>query len=173
MKPPKVQPEPDWEEFSLPFDIGSGRSMFVETESGPTIRMRFFKRRPDGMLVGRVWFGGGAFGPPGFVHGGAVAFVLDEAMGACAWLGGYPSVAANLSVDFVELTPLGEDCFVDAKIVQVQPKKLVVEARFVLDDRLLVRGRGIFVRLTKERLISVFRETKRALPDLSGFEFAR
>ena len=51
MQPPQVSPEPDWEPFHLPFDIGSGRSMFVETESGPTICMRSFRRRSDGALV--------------------------------------------------------------------------------------------------------------------------
>ena len=173
MKPPTVQPEPEWEEFTLPFDIGSGRSMFVETESGPTIRMRFFKRRSDGALVGRVWFGKATFGPPGFVHGGVVAFVLDEAMGSSAWLGGYPCVAANLSLDYVEMTPLGEDCFVEAKIVEIQPTKLIVETELALDRRILARGRGIFVRLKRDRLLSVFRDAGRARPDLAGFEFAR
>ena len=173
MKPPTVQPEPDWEEFHLPFDIGSGRSMFVETESGPKIRMRFFKRRSDGMLVGRVWFGDAVFGPPGFAHGGIVAFVFDEAMGSCAWLGGYPCLAANVSVDFVQMTPLGKDCFIEARIVDLQPKKVVVEARLALDDRLLVRGRGIFARLKKEQLDSFLLEAGDPFPDLSGYELAR
>jgi len=169
MRPPTVQPDPDWEEFHLPFDIGSGRSMFVETERGPTIRMRFFKRKSDAALVGRAWFGEATFGPPGFVHGGVVSFVLDEAMGTCAWLAGYPSVAASLNVDFVQMTPLGEDCLVEAKIVDLQPKTLVVETTLTLADETLVCGRGVFVRLKHERLITVFKE--RELPDLSGFEF--
>jgi len=172
MKPPIVQPEPDWEEFTLPFDIGSGRSMFVETERGPTIRMRFFKRRTDGALVGRVWFGEATFGPPGFAHGGALAFVLDEAMGSAAWIGGYPCVAANLRIDFVEMTPLGEDCSVEAKIVQVEPTKLVVETTLGLDQQVLARARGIFVRLKRDRWISVLSDAESGLPDMSGFEFA-
>ena len=114
MEPPIVEPESDWEEFTLPFEIGSGRSMFVETPNGPTIRMRFFRSSSDGALVGRVWFGSVTFGPPGFVHGGLVSYVLDEAMGTCVWLEGYPSVAANLNFDFVEMTPLQEDCLVEA-----------------------------------------------------------
>ena len=169
MKPPTVRPDPDWEEFDLPFDIGSGRSMFVETERGPTIRMRFFRRRSDGALVGRTWFGEATFGPPGFVHGGLISFVMDEAMGTCAWLGGYPCVAANLDVNFVEMTPLGEDCLIEAKIVDLQRRTLAVEAELNLADRTLVRGRGVFVRLKRERLLSVFKDT--GLPDLSRFEF--
>jgi acyl-coenzyme A thioesterase PaaI-like protein len=173
MRPPIVHPEPGWEEFSLPFEIGSGRSMFVETENGPKLRMRFFKRLTDGMLVGRVWFGDAVFGPPGHAHGGIVSYVFDEAMGSCAWLGGYACLAANVSVDFVQMTPLGEDCFIEAGIVDLQPKKVVVEARLTLDDRLLVRGRGIFARLKKEQLDSFVYESGGKLSDLDGYEFAR
>jgi len=169
MRPPAIQPDPDWEEFHLPFDIGSGRSMFVETERGPTIRMVFFRRKSDGALVGRVWFGEATFGPPGFVHGGVVSFVLDEAMGSSAWLAGYPCIAASLNVDFVEMTPLGEDCLVEAKIVDLQPKTIVVESSLTLGDQTLVRGRGVFVRLAHERLASMFKGSE--LPDLTGFEF--
>ncbi|MAB78696.1 MAG: hypothetical protein CMJ89_05015 [Planctomycetes bacterium] len=172
MKPPTVQPEPDWEEFKLPFEIGSGRSMFVDTPAGPTIRMRFFKKCSDRSLIGRVWFGSATFGPPGFVHGGLVSFVLDEAMGTCCWIGGYPCIAANLSIDFVEMTPLEEDCLVEAKIVGVQPNKLVIETTLSLEGRVLVKGRGVFVRLRLDRIMSVFKSAGVLLPDLSDFKFA-
>ena len=171
MQPPSVQSEPDWEEFHLPFDIGAGRSMLVDTAHGPKVRMRFFKRRGDGALVGRVWFGDAAFGPPGFAHGGVVAFVFDEAMGSGAWLAGYACVAANLNVDFVEMTPLGEDCLIEARVVEVRPKRLEVEARLTLADRLLVRGRGVFARLREDR-VALLRDAEGTLPDLSGFLFA-
>lgn len=171
MEPPEIKIEPDWEPFDLPFDIGSGRSMFVETESGPTIRMRFFKRRSDGALVGRVWFGEATFGPPGFAHGGVVAFVMDEAMGSAAWIAGYPCVAANLSVDFLEMTPLGRDCFIEARVGEVRSKKLALEAVLSLDDRPLVRGRGVFPRISRRRIEEFSRALGQPLPDLSGYEF--
>jgi acyl-coenzyme A thioesterase PaaI-like protein len=34
-------------------------------------------------------------GPPGFVHGGATAAVLDEAMGLAIWQAGYHAVTVN------------------------------------------------------------------------------
>ena len=48
------------------------RPTFVETQAGPTIRMRLFRQTSDGSLVGKLWFGEAAFGPPGFVHGGGL-----------------------------------------------------------------------------------------------------
>lgn len=172
MTPPPVRPEPDWEEFTLPFDIGSGRSMFVETANGPTIRMRFFRRRTDSALVGRVWFGPATFGPPGFVHGGVIAFVLDEAMGSCAWLRGYPCVAVNLDVGFDRMTPLERDCTVEATITELEPRKLVVEASLSLGEETLAHARGSFARIRKERFLETIRQRRSEMPDLSGFEFA-
>ncbi len=172
MEAPIVEPESDWEAFTLPFEIGSGRSMFVETPNGPTIRMRFFKRSSDASLVGRVWFGSVTFGPPGFVHGGLVSFVLDEAMGSCVWLRGYPSVAANLNFDFAEMTPLQKDCLVEARIVKVEPNKLLVESTLSLEGITLVKGRGVFARLKKAYVESVFHEAETTLSNLPDFEFA-
>lgn len=172
MQPPQADPDPDWEPFHLPFDIGSGRSLFVGTEPGPTIRMRFFRRRGDGSLIGRVWFGEATFGPPSFVHGGVVSFVLDEAMGSAAWLAGYPSVAANLNIDFIEMTPIGRDCLVESTVDDVSPTKLRLTATLSLDGETLVRGRGVFPRLRKDRLLETLRGTGQTLPDLSGYDFA-
>jgi len=47
-------------------------------------------------------------GPPGFVHGGASAAVLDEAMGLAIWQSGYRAVTANLMIDYRKPIPLGE-----------------------------------------------------------------
>ena len=172
MQPPELEIDPDWETFHLPFDIGSGRSMFVETAAGPTIRMRFFKRRADGALVGRVWFGAATFGPPGFAHGGVIAFVMDEAMGSAAWLAGYPCIAAGINVDFVEMTPIGRDCFIEARVVEVRPTRLALEATLSLGDRALARAGGVFPRLSQERMAKMAEEMGEAPPDLSGYEFA-
>jgi len=170
--PPEVVPEPGWREFVLPFEIGSGRSMFVETTGGPTIRMRFFERVADGTLVGRVWFGRAAFGPPGHVHGGVVAYVMDEAMGAAAWLAGYPCVAANLGVDFALMTPLGHDCAVESSVVTVEPRKLIVEGSLALGDRTLVKARGTFVRIRRDRMEQFGRDGVPAGFDPSRLKFA-
>ncbi|MCP3980735.1 MAG: PaaI family thioesterase [bacterium] len=171
MKPLDPQPEPDWEPFHLPFDIGSGRSMFVETEAGPTIRMRFYRRRGDGALVGHVWFGAATFGPPGFVHGGVVSYVIDEAMGTAGWLAGYPVVAANLNIDYLEMTPLGQNCRIEATVDEIQRSKLILGATLSLDGRVLVRGSGVFPRMRRERMEALALRMGKEVPDLDGFDF--
>ena len=87
MRPPKVRPFKNWEAFKLPFQIGSGRSFLPDKKGQANLRMAFFRRKEDGALVGRVWFGLAVEGPPGFVHGGVSAYVLDEAMGSAGSAG--------------------------------------------------------------------------------------
>lgn len=82
---------------------------------GNRIRVRYFKRERDGALVGKVWFGPGAEGPPGHAHGGSMAAVLDEALGAAAWMSGHPVVAAKLVTVFRRMLPLGTSCFLKLK----------------------------------------------------------
>lgn len=164
--------DPDLEAFQLPFDIGSGRSLFVESEAGPTIRMRFFRRRTDGALVGRVRFGDATYGPPGFAHGGVVAFVVDEAMGSAGWLAGYPCVAANLNVDFLAMTPLCRECLIESQVDEVASTKLTISATLGLEGKTLVRARGVFPRVTRERLLAMFRASGQPVPDLAGYAFA-
>ncbi|HXT52702.1 MAG TPA: PaaI family thioesterase, partial [Thermoanaerobaculia bacterium] len=97
--PPPVRPEPGWKALD-PFRIEGGRGSFVSGDPvGDTLRVAYFRREGDGRLMGRAWFGPGTAGPPGHAHGGAMAAVLDEAMGAAAWMAGHIAVAAHLATD--------------------------------------------------------------------------
>jgi acyl-coenzyme A thioesterase PaaI-like protein len=47
-------------------------------------------------------------GPPGFVHGGVSALVLDQMLGEAAAVGGGPGMTGRLSLSYRRPTPLGE-----------------------------------------------------------------
>lgn len=85
-------------------------------------------------------------GPPGHVHGGASAAVLDEAMGAAVWRAGLQVVAARLEIDYKRPLPLGQKVSIRARIEQQEGKKVFALGEIVLaDGTLAVSGRGIFV----------------------------
>jgi acyl-coenzyme A thioesterase PaaI-like protein len=112
----------------------------------------YFRDR-GGRLVGRAWFGPGAEGPPEHAHGGSVAAVLDEAMGAAAWMAGYPVVAARLSVDFRRMLPLGTDCLLEAWVDGVEGRKVQVRGRLTGEGvELFAEAQGLFIQLDEERL---------------------
>ncbi|NCP87754.1 MAG: hypothetical protein CO094_06935 [Anaerolineae bacterium CG_4_9_14_3_um_filter_57_17] len=85
-------------------------------------------------------------GPPGHVHGGASAAVLDEAMGAVVWRSGLQVVAARLEVDYKKPLPLGQKIVVRARISEKQARKVFATAEILLEDgRVAVAGKGIYV----------------------------
>src|SRR6185369_4259517 len=99
-------PELGWSAVS-PFRDLASRTSFVSGDGNEhRLRVSYYIREADGALVGKAWFGPEAEGPPGCAHGGSIAAVLDEAMGAAAWMRGNPVVVRTLSVEFRSLLPL-------------------------------------------------------------------
>jgi acyl-coenzyme A thioesterase PaaI-like protein len=131
----------------IPFPRGGTKRSFVSGKSvGSRLRVEYFQRASDGRLVARVWFGPGSEGAPGIAHGGAVAAVLDEAMGASAWLAGYPSVSARLVIDFRGMVPLGTNATIETWVESVEGRKVSLRAKMVdADGIVLAEGEALFV----------------------------
>jgi acyl-coenzyme A thioesterase PaaI-like protein len=137
----------------IPFPGAGTRVTFVSGDPDDTrLRVEYFTRASDRALVARVWFGPGSEGPPGYVHGGAVAAALDEAMGAAAWLAGHVAVAARIVIDFREMVPLGLKGVIDTRVDTIDGRKVTVRARLVDGDRVLAEGEGLFVVLTADQI---------------------
>ena len=117
------------------------------------MRVGYFRRAADGTVLVRTWFGRGAEGLPGYAHGGSVAAVLDEGMGAAAWVAGHPSIAARISIDFRHLVPLGLDALIEAWVEGTDGRKITTRARLLDGDgRVLAQSDGLFVKLTEEQI---------------------
>lgn len=161
---PPVVPEAGWEAVQ-PLRIEGGRGSFVSGDpEGERLRVAYFRRAGDGALVGRAWFGAGAEGPPGHVHGGATAAVLDEAMGAAAWMDGWVVVAVHLEVDFARMLPLGTDAWMEARVERVDGRKVITRGR--LHDAAgtdFATATGLFVTLDTERFHQLLGRVARAM----------
>ncbi|MBK8138548.1 MAG: PaaI family thioesterase [Chloroflexi bacterium] len=77
--------------------IGGSDFLNAEPPSGFGIKMYYHEE--SGRTRGEIVFDAAKQGPPGCAHGGAVATVLDEAMGAVAWFNGHSALAVNLNVN--------------------------------------------------------------------------
>jgi acyl-coenzyme A thioesterase PaaI-like protein len=148
-----MRAKPGWKPLpNLPFEIGR-RTTLSSGRSGRLFKIRFFVRDRDRALVGFVRFSRICQGPPGHVHGGMTAMVLDESMGAASWLKGYHSVAAHLEFDYRRMVPVGKLIEVEAIARATRGgRKVQIDCSFRHEGKLLVRGRGVFVRLPKERI---------------------
>lgn len=85
-------------------------------------------------------------GPPGMAHGGASAALMDEAMGAAAWLTGLQVAARNLNLRFRRPVPLGVNIKITATVVQKNGKEIHTHGEIHLPDgELAVVAEGVFV----------------------------
>ena len=148
MTAPTATPEPGWvpvEPFPSPEDT------FLS--DGDRVRLAYF-RNPDAPdLYAKAWFGAKTMGPPGHVHGGAMAATLDEAMGAVCWMNGHHVVAATITINFLSMLPIETETTVHAAIERVEGRK--VQLRSKLKDpsgRIVAEGSGLFIVLKDEAL---------------------
>lgn len=135
------------------------RSFLDSGDAPDRVRVAYFRRGGEPTLLGRVWFGPGAEGPPGHAHGGSVAAVLDEALGASAWLAGHQVVVARLVVDFRAMVPLGTDATVEASVVAVDGRKVTCRARLTDGATLLAEAEALCVTTDFAALGERFRDS--------------
>lgn len=134
-------------------DMSAYQRSFVSGEpDGDRIRVHYFFRPADKHVLAEVWFGPKAEGPPGHIHGGAMASVLDESMTAAAWLNGHPTVAATLTTQFKNMLAVDTTVRVEAWIENVESNKLSLKAEIVdLGGKTIARAGGLFIELPIER----------------------
>jgi acyl-coenzyme A thioesterase PaaI-like protein len=110
------------------------------------IRVRYYEKKAARVFAGRAWFGPEAEGPPGHAHGGSQAALLDEGMGAVAWLSGKSVVAAKIEINFRVPLPLGTILTMRAEVTSIQGKKVFAAGKLVSDDGVVFsEGTGLFV----------------------------
>jgi uncharacterized protein (TIGR00369 family) len=98
-------------------------------------------------------------GPPQYAHGGVLAALLDEGMGAAAWHAGHKSVAANLTVNYRHPVPPGIAVQVSARLDRIEGRKAFTSAVLTLPDgTTAAEGAAIFVAVP-------------GLPEDGSFEF--
>ena len=148
MTAPIATPEPGWEPV-VPFP--SADETFLS--EGDRVRLAYFRKPNEPILFAKAWFGSKTMGPPGHVHGGAMAATLDEAMGAVCWMNGHPVVAATITISFLEMLPIETETIVEATIDRVDGRK--IHLRSTLKDlrgTMIAGGTGLFIVLREETL---------------------
>ncbi|MEV5708871.1 PaaI family thioesterase [Actinoallomurus sp. NPDC052274] len=101
---------------------------------------------PDGTARSEFTLGVLYEGPPGFVHGGVSAMVLDHLSGVAASANGTPGMTAGLDLRYRRPTPLGVPLSAEAKAVRVEGRKTFVESRILgPDGRVTVGAAAVFI----------------------------
>ena len=148
MTAPTATPEPGWEPAE-PFP--SPQDTFLA--DGDRVRLAYFRKPGEADLYAKAWFGAKTMGPPGHVHGGAMAATLDEAMGAVCWMNGHKVVAATITINFLAMLPIETETIVEARIERIDGRKVQLRSSIKHPSGLVVaEGSGLFIVLKEDAL---------------------
>jgi acyl-coenzyme A thioesterase PaaI-like protein len=101
-------------------------------------------REPGGHLWAEFVLGAAYEGPPGLVHGGVAALVLDHVMGECASATGRPGYTGTLTLRYHAGAPLGP-LRVDARPEVVGDTKTLIRGTLSAGDQTCVEAEGVFI----------------------------
>lgn len=103
---------------------------------------------PDGLrIVGLAKLSCAYEGPPHGVHGGMVAALFDEILGAAQNLVPPVGVTAKLEIRYRHVTPIEEDLRFEAWIEENRERRIAAKATCHAGDTLTADARGLFVRV--------------------------
>ena len=121
-------------------------STFVSDGNSDRINVSYYFSDKSEFHYIEVFFGKLCNGPPGFVHGGAISSVLDEAMGAVAWMNSYKVMTAKLEVKFLNPIPLTENIYGKISIESVRDKTVIMKGELVSNNEEITfaKSKGIF-----------------------------
>ncbi len=115
------------------------------------MQLEFEAHEESKRIVGRFRMPAEYQGGAGFVHGGIIALLLDEAMGKVNRFSEVRAVTAELTVEYRRPVPVEADIVVEAFSVQRNGRTLLHEGE-IRDaaGRVLAKGRGRFVAVDAE-----------------------
>jgi uncharacterized protein (TIGR00369 family) len=120
----------------------------------------------EGRCVGRVTVGKKHEGPPGLVHGGVLAILLDHVLARSARAAGHGGLTATLTVTYRRPVHLGVPLLVTGQLGSVEGRRATATARLVAEDdpgTTLAEGEAVLVALRSDRASEVFAKTGRAV----------
>ncbi len=87
-------------------------------------------------------------GPPGYLHGGIIATLLDEAMSKAVRACGLVAMTRRLEVDYLRPVPSGSPIRIEGRVVRGDGRKHWTEAR-ILDANgvVIAEGKGLFIEI--------------------------
>ncbi|OXM59816.1 PaaI family thioesterase [Amycolatopsis vastitatis] len=105
---------------------------------------------PDSVCA-EVLLGAAHEGPPGRVHGGWVAAVLDHVLGRATAAAGFPGMTASLTVDYHQGTPYAVPLTAEGWLVRRDGRKLHAAGTLKAGDVVCASATAILVHFSADR----------------------
>ena len=108
----------------------------------------------DEGLMGRVFFDYQYEGPPGCVHGGIIALVFDELLGAVNIAANSPGMTGTLTIRYRKPTPILTELRLVARYLGREGRKIRASCEMYNGDELTAEAEGIFIELLADRFFA-------------------
>jgi acyl-coenzyme A thioesterase PaaI-like protein len=112
----------------------------------------------DGELRGTAFFDYPYEGPPTCVHGGVLAMVFDELLGAANIVAGCPGMTGTLTIRYRKPTPLRTPLRLEARLVGRDGRKIRTTGAIYHGDLMTAEAEGIFIELVPQRFLRIVAE---------------
>ena len=109
----------------------------------------------DGGIDAVANFGTLYEGPPGCLHGGYIAGIFDEVLGAAQTLSGQAGMTGRLTIHYRSPTPLNTDLHLRARLESVNGRKILCKGTLHAGDRLCAEAEGLFIAVDPKKLLEL------------------
>jgi acyl-coenzyme A thioesterase PaaI-like protein len=123
-------------------------------------------RSAEGRVSARVTVGKAYEGPPGLVHGGVIATLLDHVLARAPRSAGHGGLTGSLTVRYRRPVPLGTPLVLEGYVESIEGRRATARATLAAaadPDIPLAEGEALLVALRAERAAQVFAPTGRAV----------
>jgi hypothetical protein len=111
-----------------------------------------------GEVIGTAEFGYPYEGPPTCVHGGVLALVFDELLGAANIASGHAGMTGTLKIRYRRPTPLLTKLRLAARFVRKDGRKIHSWGGIYHGDVLTAEAEGVFIEVVPERFLAMTAE---------------
>ncbi len=119
------------------------------------LRLKFFSEGIDDRAICTVKMPQRYEGPPGHLHGGIIATLLDEAMGKANKLAGVVAMTRTMEIEYLRPVPLKVPLTLEGWGVKREGRKHWNAAEIRAEDgEVLARSTGLFIAIDTERALA-------------------
>jgi acyl-coenzyme A thioesterase PaaI-like protein len=105
----------------------------------------------DGSVVSEITMRPIHEGPPGYIHGGWVASLLDQLLGVANTVAHVGGMTAELTIRYRKGTPFGVPLVVQARTDSVDGRRIYASGEILADGVVTAEASGVFIRPSAER----------------------
>ena len=129
----------------------SNRCFGCGSANSSGLQLEFF-RAPDGSVVATPTVAAAFDGHPGYLHGGIIATLLDEAMSKSVRALGKSAMTRKMEVDYLRPVPSGAPLRIAGRVIRSEGRKHWAEASIANSEGVtLAKSTGIFIEVSSPK----------------------